>query len=213
MLERALDCEFQACCHTLSSLSTAFAELAMVADETPSLAATEEALQQIEAAAVELQEAFAFIDLLEQKVQEAAMLVEATDRRLSVIERGEQLPESIAHLPPAQFSMHLFMRQLRRKEHGGHLELPELSALPPVESTFGDHQRTAERASDIDDRDRSNFDRFARAATGDVRKAASNVAATAADQARTAAISAANGARTFYKRLQDEGWLSGFQAR
>eukprot|EP00966_Prymnesium_polylepis_P011404 262799-Prymnesium_polylepis.1 len=220
MLDTALDRELQACCHTLSSVSASLAELAMVADEAPSRAATEDALQQVLDAAAELREAFAFVDELEHRVDEAASLVEATDRRLGALERGQSLPESIAQLPPAQFSVHQFSRQLRRRERGPDLELPELSALPPADVFVERPATDAAEASAGNAAELAELERLARTAATDARAAiasaaaataarpdvaaAVSAAATAADQARSAAANAADGARTLFKRLQGE---------
>ncbi|KAL1515053.1 hypothetical protein AB1Y20_004118 [Prymnesium parvum] len=202
LLERALESELAVCCHTLSSLSTALAQLATEIDAMPSGAASHHALQQLAAAAGELREAFAFIDSLELRVAEAELLVEATDRRLGVLERGECLPDAIAQLPPAQFSAHLFCRQLRRREVGSRLELPELSALPPAELARPPH--AAPEPSRATELELAELERRARVAALEAREAALSAAATAAGQARTAAATAADGARTLFKRLQGE---------
>ena len=225
MIETALDRELQTCCQTLSSVSASLAELAMVADEAPSRASSEEALQQVLDAAAELRDAFAFVDELEHRVDEAASLVEATDRRLGAFERGERLPESIAQLPPAQFSVHQFTRQLRRRERGPALELPELSALPPADAFFEvpsepASEAFADEASSSSAAELAELERLARTAAADAREAIANAAAataarpdvaaavsaaaTAADQARSAAATAADGAFSLFKRLQDE---------
>ena len=91
-------------------------------------------LQRILSAASELQAAFEFIDTLEHSVNAAGDLVEATERRLNVLERGEALPESIAQLPPPMFAATQFARQLRRREKAPPLDLPELVVLPPSQA-------------------------------------------------------------------------------
>ena len=75
--------------------------------------------------------AFAFADQLEESVAAAGLLVEATERRLEVFERGETLPESLAQLPPAMFTTHQFTRQVRRREKAAQPDLPELALPPP----------------------------------------------------------------------------------
>ena len=82
-------------------------------------------------AATELRAAFAFIDQLEESVASASLLIEATERRLAVYERGERLPESLLSLPPAMLTHHQFLRQLQRRECHPLPDLPELTMLPP----------------------------------------------------------------------------------
>ena len=89
------------------------------------------ALDAVNEAAGELRAAFAFVDQLEESVAAAGLLVEATERRLEVFERGETLPESLAQLPPAMFTTHQFTRQVRRREKAAQPDLPELALLPP----------------------------------------------------------------------------------
>ena len=65
------------------------------------------ALKLVTYSAAELKACYAFIDQLEQSVHSAGLLVEATERRLEVLERGERLPEEIANLPPPMFTLSL----------------------------------------------------------------------------------------------------------
>ena len=92
------------------------------------------ALALVAESAAELQAAYAFIDQLAESVAAAGLLVEATERRLEVLERGEKLPESIASLPPPMFTNHQFTRQIRRRERAAPPDLPELTLLPPSQA-------------------------------------------------------------------------------
>lgn len=94
-------------------------------------AGTASALEAVNDAATELRAAFAFVDQLEESISAAGLLVEATERRLEVLERGERLPDSLAQLPPALFTNHQFTRQVRRREKPATPDLPELTLLPP----------------------------------------------------------------------------------
>ena len=107
---------------------------------------TQTALRQVNEAAAELQDAFAFIDQIEHSVAAAALLVEATERRLEALERGEQLPESLAQLSPAIFDAHQFSRSIARQERGAPPHLPELSLLPPSRAGIADMNNGAARA-------------------------------------------------------------------
>ena len=91
----------------------------------------EGALGRLETATVHLRDAFAFIDALSHGVAAASDLVEATERRLEALERGEALPDSLAQLPPAMFTAHQYVQQIRRREQPPPPELPELILLPP----------------------------------------------------------------------------------
>lgn len=93
------------------------------------------ALKLVTYSAAELKACYAFIDQLEQSVHSAGLLVEATERRLEVLEGGERLPEEIANLPPPMFTNHQFTRQIRRREHVAPPDLPELNLLPRSRST------------------------------------------------------------------------------
>jgi hypothetical protein len=88
------------------------------------------ALKLVADSAAELKACYAFIDQLEESVNSAGLLVEATERRLEVLERGERLPASLASLPPPMFTNHQFTRQIRRRERTAPPDLPELSLLP-----------------------------------------------------------------------------------
>jgi hypothetical protein len=180
MLNSALEVELHACCEKISTVSAELAELASEIDAAPRH--PDAMCNDVLGAAVELREAFAFIDELVSCVEDAALLVEATGRRLDALERGERLPTSLANLPPAQFSAHQFTRQLRRRERGPVPKLPELTALPPSRWEPGHDSggqagdRMPESPADLAELERI---------------------------ARTAAAHAADGARTLFRRLQD----------
>ena len=130
-------------------------------------------------AATELRAAFAFIDQLEESVASASLLIEATERRLAVYERGERLPESLLSLPPAMLTHHQFLRQLQRRECHPLPDLPELTMLPPPSTRPSEPWPAA-----------------AAAAAAAAAVTAASTAAAAATAAATAAASAAGGVAT-----------------
>jgi len=154
---------------------------------------TAAALDAVNDAAAELRAAFAFIDQLEESVAAAGLLVEATERRLEVFERGERLPDSLATLPPAMFTNHQFTRQVRRREKAAPPDLPELTLLPPSRAETAEAERAAAAAvvpewaplpPEVDE-----LQRIAEAAAATAATAASNNLAFAREQAsRQAAI-------------------------
>ena len=101
----------------------------------------EAVLRQLLTATLQLRDAFEVIDALSDGVSHAAALVEATERRLQVLERGDSLPPTLANLPPAIFSASQFARQVRRREPPELPQLPELSMLPPSPSHARAHAR------------------------------------------------------------------------
>ena len=116
------------CAAHVASATAALHRLEIELDRSGTDAA---ALDAVTAAAEELRAAFAFVDQLEESVAAAGLLVEATERRLELLERGERLPDSLAQLPPAMFTNHQFTRQVRRREKVAPPDLPELQLLPP----------------------------------------------------------------------------------
>ena len=135
MLERAVEAELEICRHKVAAVSASLAALTAEVDALPGMMDVDNALRRVLEAGAELRDAYSFIEELEHGVASAEALVDATDRRLTVVERGERLPEAVAQLPPAQFSAHQFARQLRRRQRAPAPELPELSLLPPVPAT------------------------------------------------------------------------------
>ena len=120
----------------LAHVAAARASLMQIEDQLD-VDDAQEALHKIVSTADELQSVFEFIDALERSVASAGELVEATERRLEVLERGEPLPDSLAQLPPPMFNAHQFTRQLRRREKAAPLDLPELVVLAPSRSSRG----------------------------------------------------------------------------
>ena len=112
-------------------VASATAALHRLESELDRSGTDDDALDAVTAAADELRAAFAFVDQLEESVAAAGLLVEATERRLELLERGERLPDSLAQLPPAMFTNHQFTRQVRRREKVVPPDLPELQLLPP----------------------------------------------------------------------------------
>lgn len=105
------------------------------------------ALKLVADSAAELKACYAFIDQLEESVNSAGLLVEATERRLEVLERGERLPASLVSLPPPMFTNHQFTRQIRRRERTAPPDLPELSLLPRSRSSTSPMAWTSREAT------------------------------------------------------------------
>lgn len=198
---------------------------------------TAAAMDAVNDATAELRAAFAFIDQLEESVKAAGLLVEATERRLEVFERGERLPDSLATLPPAMFTNHQFTRQVRRREKAPPPDLPELTLLPPTRAETEVAARAATAAEQPDWAPLpAEVDELQRIAAANVaaatakaeelqRLAASSLASArdqaaqqapqlmaAAEQAQQAAQQTAERAREKAKALFSgaSGWSSGF---
>ena len=154
----------------------------------------EESLHQILAATSQLHAAFRFIDELESGIAAASELIEATERRLEVAERGEALPESLAQLPPPMFTAHQFIRRIRKHEHPAPPELPELKVLPPSRSSAvaaqAQHSTSATGLMGVD------------ALLGTAADEVQRLARTAASRAAPIADRAIDGALTLIKSWQ-----------
>lgn len=140
MMEELVDGAVEPCRTHVAAARASLTKLEQELDGSPD---SDAALRQLIAAAADLRTAFAFVDELEEGVARASDLVEATERRLEVFERGETLPDELSRLPPAMFTSHQFIRQIQRKECDTAPELPELVLLPPSRRSTGSAAQAA----------------------------------------------------------------------